>query len=227
MGASWNGYRGRQTIQESVTEDENLLRAGVAAVRTSVLSDRSVSLGVAQPDDTLAATRAKALGLRVTRRSSGGTGLLHLPGDIVWSVIVPRDHPLLRAGVVRAYDRLGSPWIPLLDRVGVPVGWRPSPGVSEAFCLLGRRGSALFSGEAVLGGAAQHLTSRAVLHHGVVGLRTDPNQLAELFDLDPAALARVTSLRQLGVRLPPEELAGPLAGLLADLLGLPGPAGDS
>jgi lipoate-protein ligase A len=214
------GFGGRRKISEILSDDEAMLRRAAPASRVTVISDRGVSLGVSQSLDAPAAVRARDAGLPVAQRSSGGTGMLHLPGDIAWSIVLPRSHPAAR-GPTHAYARLGAPVTTVLDELGVPSVWRASSGLSGQLCLLGARGDALYSGTSVLGGAAQHVTGSALLHHGILNLRIDRPLLANLFQLATEASRSFTCLRDLGVALPAEEVAIRLAVALPRSLAAP------
>ncbi len=208
-----------------VGQDEALLRHGRPTVRVGILADRSLSLGVGQPDEAAAARRATAHGLAVVRRSTGGTGVLHLPGDLAWSVVLDRTDPRVGRDFVRAYGRLGAGAVRFLAERGVAAGWVPAPGLSDEACLLGRRGEVLSAGPRILGGAAQHLTAASILHHGVIAVEGEPDLEAELFDVPTALLrARRAGLRELGVTLSSEWLAARLLEDLARSLEDPGAA---
>jgi lipoate-protein ligase A len=207
-------FEGRRTAAENTESDRALLQAGERAGRVAVLSDRSLSLGVAQSLDTPSARRARERSWAVGQRSTGGTGVLHLPGDIAWAMVLPRDHPAVGRDFVRAYDRLGRGVVEALAPMGAAVSWGPPIHFSADFCLLGPRGRVLSREGRVLGGAAQHATGAALLHHGVVALRVDRTALRELFELSDAALDHVTCLRELGVPLPAEEIAQAIAARL-------------
>jgi lipoate-protein ligase A len=211
MSQAPDAFRGRRKVAEILREDEALLQQGAPAFRVAVIGDRALSIGVAQPEDAPAALRAKELGFPVAHRSSGGTGMLHLPGDIAWTVVLSRSDPTAGRDYTRAYPRLGAALPVLLAAVGVTAGWRPSPGLSEELCLLGSRGDALFAGPVVIGGAAQHLTRSALLHHGVLNLRIDRPLLGTLFHLEPSVTRSVGCLRELGVALAAEEIGIRLA----------------
>jgi lipoate-protein ligase A len=192
-------FEGRRTAAENTESDRALLQAGERAGRVAVLSDRSLSLGVAQSLDTPSARRARERSWAVGQRSTGGTGVLHLPGDIAWAMVLPRDHPAVGRDFVRAYDRLGRGVVEALAPMGAAVSWGPPIHFSADFCLLGPRGRVLSREGRVLGGAA---------------LRVDRTALRELFELSDAALDHVTCLRELGVPLPAEEIAQAIAARL-------------
>ena len=203
------------TGAENVAEDDRLLAEGKAAVRVARLSDTSVSIGVAQSARTACARAANAAGIPLVHRSTGGTGLLHLPGDLAWSVVLPRRHPMVGSDYAKGYARLGAGVVDALRARDVPAAWTPPIGVAPEYCFLGPRGEALSVGGRVLGGAAQHLTSRALLHQGVVARRVDVPQLERLFGLRREVSERhLTGLADWDLDSAPELFAKEVLGSL-------------
>ncbi len=178
----------RITSEARVERDERLLREGRPAVRAEILADPGLSIGVqsAPVGDCLAA--ARHLGIEVSHRRSGGTGVLTLPGDIVWTLVIPRSDPRCAGDFLHAYDRWGAPVVELLEARGRPAHWGPPPGRSSSLCPLGSRGQVLWSDGRVVGAAAQHLTAGALLHHGIL-FWSPRTELAEaLWPEDTAAI---------------------------------------
>jgi lipoate-protein ligase A len=200
---------------EEFAADERLLRRGEPAVRVSVLDGPAVSYGVGVREDADYLARARGDGVPVARRTSGGTGVLHAPGDLAWSLVIPRADPLVGRDFVRGYSRLGAGVVRFLARVGISATWEPAPGLTPDYCVLGPRGQVLSVGPHVLGGAAQHLSRTALLHQGMIPLTVDRERIARLFAIpDLGWTARLTGLRELGVTAPPRELADQLAAAL-------------
>lgn len=186
--------------EEVLRGDERLLELGRPTVRVGRFAEAAVSRGVGQRREDATSQRARELGLPVVRRGSGGSSLLHLPGDLFWSLLLQRDHPLAGRGYVRRYAELGEGWRTFLRRKGLPTAsWVDPPACNEGYCLLSSRGRVLAVQGRVLGGASQHVTSRALLHHGCVSASLDRRRLAEVFDLHDEERARLTSLRDEGV----------------------------
>jgi lipoate-protein ligase A len=190
----------------------------VPAVRAAVLTDRAVSYGIGVRPEAAYLVRAANAGVSVVRRSTGGSGLLHAPGDLAWSIVLPRADPRVGRDYVRAYARFGEGVVRFLSERGVRARWLDPPGTDPDYCLLSARGLVLGHDQKILGGAAQHLTGGALLHSGIVPLEIDRPLLGKLFGLSTTAVNRLTSLRELGVEGPPEELAWKLAARLADAL---------
>lgn len=200
---------------EEFVADERLLRAGRAAVRVSVLDERALSVGVAVPDAAPFVLRARRTGLPVVRRTSGGTGVLHAPGDLAWSVVLPKEHPAVGRGFVRAYGRIGAGVVRALARHGAPVAWASAPELAPDCCVLSGRGEVLGSGARIVGGAAQHLAGGALLHQGMIAAAVDRPLHATLFELPPHAADRLVGWRELGAPVEPRRLAETVAAELA------------
>jgi lipoate-protein ligase A len=197
-----------------------MLRAGVPAVRVGVVTDLAVSYGLGVPEDAAYLERARGQGVAVVRRGSGGTGVLHAPGDIVWSVVLPRSDARVGRDFVRAYPRLGAGVVRFLARHTVPAEWGPPPDLVADYCVLSARGQVLTARGRVLGGAAQHLSRSAILHQGTLPHEVDRPRIAELFSIsDPELTGRLVGLRELGLGAPPQDLAHELATGLVSSLG--------
>jgi lipoate-protein ligase A len=201
---------------ENVRADEAILRRGAVDARVGILDDVAVSVGVGVAPTSAYLVRARAAGLPVVRRTSGGTGLLHAPGDLVWTVVLPRRDPRVGRSYVTDYPRLGAGVVRFLEAAGVPARWVPSSGSSTSYCTLGGRGHVLVVGDRILGGAAQHLTRSALLHHGILPRTLDRPMIEGLFDL-PAegAVDRLTCLEELGCSEPARRQAEQLATALS------------
>ena len=78
-------------------------------------------LGSAQPDDAVDRRVATALGVAVVRRRSGGGAVLLMPGEFVWlDLVVPAGDPLWSDDVSRAMGSVGLLWQDALADLGVP-----------------------------------------------------------------------------------------------------------
>jgi lipoate-protein ligase A len=204
------------TSQAYTRADEERLREGQPVVSVAVLSSAALSVGVSQRENARCIVRARELGLPVVRRSTGGLGLWHAPGDVVWSLVLPRTDPRVGRDFSKAYGRFGTGPVRVLQEQGVTAEWLPPLGLTTEYCLLSGRGSVLSVDGRALGGAAQHLTRQALLHHGVLPFRLDPPRLQELFELSPELVEQsLTSLEQVAAGLSPEEWARRLQAILA------------
>jgi lipoate-protein ligase A len=208
-----------RSLSEAIDADERLLRAGDRGVLVSVLVASSLSFGVSDRWPSPFAPKADAERLEVVRRTTGGTGLLHLAGDLTWSVVLPRSDPRVGRDFARAYGRLGQGAVAFLAGVGLAGAWIPAPGLAEQYCTLSGRGQVLAVRDRIVGGAAQHATANAVLHQGTISVGIDRDAIDRIFALArPGPSERLTGLRELGVSLPSAELAARLrAALDADV----------
>jgi lipoate-protein ligase A len=204
---------------ETISRDEAALASAKPLVRVARLSAPALSLGVGQSSNVAPARKARALGLPVLRRNTGGSGVLLGDGDVVWSIVLPRDDPRVGRDFVHAYARFGAGIVRTLETFGVEAAWGPPLGLSEEFCFLGSRGLALVSQGKVLGGAAQHATQKAVLHHGVAPLTLDRQRLEALFGLAPAfSEPMLTTLVELVPQVNPLSFAARLGDMIGDAL---------
>ncbi len=182
-----------------------------------MLTGAGVSYGVSVSSDAPYLRRARALGIAVEPRTSGGTGFLHQDGDLVWAVVRRRADPAVGRDFARAYARLGAGVLATLRGLGVPADWAPAPGLCEDYCPLSSRGQVLASDGQVLGGAAQHATSTALLHHGGIAWTVDRALVERLFDLPVGgAAARLGSLQGHLPHAQPEDVAVALESALWD-----------
>jgi lipoate-protein ligase A len=206
--------------EEFLRGDEELLRKGLPSTQVAVVSTSALSVGVSQGDGAVCAVRARRLGIPVVKRTTGGLGIWHAPGDLLWSIVLPRSDPRVGRDFSKAYARLGSGAVQFLDSLGVPAAWRPPAGLPTECCLLSGRGSVLMVAGRTIGGAAQHLTRGALLHHGVLPYRLDPPRLRELFGLSPELVDRyLMGVEEMAPGRTPTWLAERLLAVLASELG--------
>jgi lipoate-protein ligase A len=203
-------------LQGALRTEEELLRRGSPAVHVAVLADRVLSYGVGVPEGAAYLRRAREDGVAVVRRPSGGSGLVHLPGDLLWAVVLPRGDSRVGRDFVRAYGRLGEGVRRFLGDRDVPAKWVPAPGLVDEYCSLSSRGQVLASRGKVIAAAAQHATHVALLHHGVLPRRLERVDLARWFSLPtPGPADTLTCLEELGLVASAEEQATLLARALA------------
>ncbi|MGP8071522.1 MAG: biotin/lipoate A/B protein ligase family protein [Thermoplasmata archaeon] len=195
---------------------EGMLRAGAPRVNVGVVRDLAVSYGVAEAEGAPYLVRARADGVTTVRRSSGGSGIVHAPGDLVWAVVLPRSDPRVGRDFVRAYDRFGRGLVSFLADRGLEGRWVHAPGLSTEYCPLSERGFVLEVDGKVLAAAAQHLTGSALLHHGTLARAVDRARIARWFSFaTPNAVDRLATLTDLGIGDPPESVARELAAHLS------------
>ena len=159
----------------------------------------AVVLGSTQSDDVVDAEAARAAGVAVVRRRSGGGAVWVGPGDPHWvDVIVPRGHALWTDDVGQAFLPIGRAWQGALAALGVGgthlhedrLACGPLGGT---VCFAGRGPGEVLLGEAKVVGISQRRTRAGARFQCAVPVRWDPAPLAALLRdrPDPEALARV------------------------------------
>jgi lipoate-protein ligase A len=212
-------FEGRLDGETNIERDEALLRVGGLAGRVAALRGPLVSLGVGQTLHDPVAVRARGAGIPVVRRHSGGSGLYHVDGDLAWTIVLPRTDARVGRDYTHAYDRLGAPLVGFLREFGLHAAWATPFDLSNSYCLFGGRGRVLTVDGRAVGGAAQHASAHAVLHHGILNLSVDRSRVSELFDIPRQLLnEKLTSLRELGIDLTLEALGRRIATRLDGFL---------
>lgn len=152
----------------------------------------AIVLGSAQRDDVVDLDTARAAGVDVVRRRSGGGAVWVAPGDPHWiDVVVPRGDPLWDDDVGRAFLPLGRAWQRALGSLGIDgtevhgggLVCRPG-GALACFATIGP-GEVLL-GERKVVGISQRRTRAGARFQCAVPVRWDPAPLAALL-ADPAA----------------------------------------
>lgn len=198
-------------LSEYARRDEEWLGSHRCGARAGLVARECLSVGVSQKDNLPSLDRARRAGIPLVRRSTGGSGVLLSPQDLLWSLILPRSHLLATPPVTAAYGRLGGAVTRFLAGLGIAAEWGEPLDLSAEFCPFGARGSPLLARGRVIGGAAQHLTATLLLHHGFLYYRHDPVRPSQLFDVSRQTLAdRVTFLERAGARGNAESLSSAL-----------------
>ncbi len=118
--------------------------------------------------------RARAQGVGVVRRISGGGTVVH-DGDLTYCVVAPADTPGLPGDLAGSYAWIRDLLVAALHRAGVAASAaRPRPGAARLdVCFAGSTGSEVELDGRKLIGSAQRRTPRAFLQHGSIRLRDD------------------------------------------------------
>jgi lipoyl(octanoyl) transferase len=161
----------------------------------------AVSLGYGQRlDGRIDLAAARALGVDVVRRLTGGSAILHEDAslELTYSVVAAAGDFAGAEGLLDTYRWIGAALASGLRGLGAAVDMvavQPSdPATMPAFCFA-RTGS--FEIEArgrKIVGSAQRRRGTAFLQHGSVMLAADPARLSAVFPGEPDPFAGMTTL---------------------------------
>jgi lipoate-protein ligase A len=148
-------------------------------------------LGSAQPDDHVDLDRARAAGIEVVRRRSGGGAVLLVPDEVVWvDVIVPVTSPVWDPDVVRSAGWLGDAWMealggfgPSAGATGMRVHRGPLVGSqwSRHVCFAGVGPGEVLDGRSKLVGVSQRRTRLHARFQCALHRHWQPELIAGLF----------------------------------------------
>jgi lipoate-protein ligase A len=177
-------------------------------------------LGYGQDPPGVDLAACQALGVRVLRRVSGGTGVLH-HRDLAVALALPASHPWA-ASIPGLYDHLVSALQAALETLGVPVqkGERDAvmAGPRSPICFEGHLGESLLWDGRKAVGCAQVRRARSSLVEAHLLLHDDVETAARCFGV-PADRVRAAM-----APLPAVDtwaLGRAVTASLADALGLP------
>jgi lipoate-protein ligase A len=153
----------------------------------------AVVLGSTQSEDVIDAERARAAGITVARRRSGGGAVLVTPDDPVWvDVWLPAGDPLWAHDVGHAFDWLGQSWADALTSCGMEEvaphlgGSVACTRWSSAVCFGGvGSGEVLTADGKKIVGLSQRRNRFGAWFHTACVLHWDPKDLVGILSLSP------------------------------------------
>lgn len=180
----------------SATADPDRRAIGICRV-----SAPAVVLGSTQRPSVVDIERARAAGLAVARRRSGGGAVLVTPDDPIWvDAWVPRDDRLWADDVARAFDWLGDTWSRALEHLGIAGvsvhrgGLVACTSWSSLICFGGvGTGEVLDVDGRKVVGISQRRTRSGAWFHSACLRRWDPGPLLGVLDLEPDERAAAQS----------------------------------
>lgn len=185
----------------------------------------TLTLGRFQSVDSVDLAACRMLGVDVTRRFTGGRGVLH-DDEVTYSIVagvrdgIPRgtsaSYRVLSEALVRAYRELG---------VDAELTARSRGDRGSAACYLHATNADLSLGARKLSGSAQVWHRDSVLQHGSFVISRDVDREVALFGLDEqarVAMAESTATLAgiLGRRPPVEDVQRAVAAGLRAVLGV-------
>lgn len=209
------------TAAENMARDEALLAEGVPTVRLYGWRPAAVSLGRAQTEADVDLDAARAWGLDVVRRATGGGAILHNETEVTYAVILPLDHPGLPRDITGSFAFLSDGVVRALRMLGLPAEIESVPdNTRESLCYVRKQGTNVMVRGRKISGGAQRRNGQAVLQHGTVIVERDEERMARLFRTDAETIrGRVTSLEEEGVRVSREKLVEALVAGFRQSLG--------
>lgn len=211
---------GHQSAAANMARDEALLAEAQPVVRLYGWRPAAVSLGRAQTEADVDLEAARAWGLDVVRRATGGGAILHNEREVTYAVVLPLDHLGLPRDIAGSFSFLSAGVVRGLQALGLPAHVESVPdNTRETLCYVRKQGTNVMVNGRKISGGAQRRSDKAVLQHGTVIVERDEARMARLFGTQVDSIcARVTSLEEEGVRVSRDKLVEALvAGFRASL----------
>ncbi len=214
MSSSWvvERHRGSATDLHGLVPPED----GRRRIWVLDVSRPAVVLGSTQDAGAVDERAARAAGVDVARRRSGGGAVWVAPGEPTWiDVVVPRDDPLWSDDVAGAFAPVGRAWASALAELGLDGATvHDGPLVrtewSDLVCFAGTGpGEVLHPDGGKVVGISQRRTRGAARFQCALPRRWEPGALAALLVApDGRPLAEVPGALD-ALRLAGAGLAGP------------------
>lgn len=164
----------------------------VRSVRLLEVASPALILGSAQPFTHVDPSAARAAGIEVVRRRSGGGAVYVSRSTVVWvDVVVPQGDPLWHHDVGVAAWWLGEAWARTLSEAGVGGArvWESAmrrTAWSDRVCFAGTGPGEVLLGESKVVGISQRRTRSAALFQTALVVDWDPGRLLDVLALDEA-----------------------------------------
>jgi lipoate-protein ligase A len=129
----------------------------------------------------------KKYGTSVVRRFTGGGAVYQDQGNLNWTVVLRRDHPLAKVkGILEVFKVFSSPILDGIKTLEIRAEFKPP--------------NSIFVGDKKISGMAAHIKREAILCHGTLLVNTDLNRLTGVLKL---VKNKVTNLhRELDMQIP-------------------------
>lgn len=193
---------------------------GRASLVCSSWVDPVVVLGYAQPSEDVDLEFCRDRGIRVLRRISGGTGVLHVR-DLSVALALSTGHQWAR-GIAAGYEGFLDALEPALRSAGAEVerlaGKAPGFRERSPICFEDQLSETLAVGGKKAVGCAQARRAEGVLIHAAVLMQLDAELYARVFGVDEERVSR--GLAPIAIDLDVASLSRMLASAFAESLGL-------
>jgi lipoate-protein ligase A len=216
---------------EAMAYDETAARTAAAGgprtVRLYRWRPSTLSLGYRQATESVDWAACERAGVDVVRRNTGGGGIYHdTYGDVSYSVVAPADE--VPGDLLETYRLFCEPLFDAFERLGVDARFVADEhdAVHEPACYLRALHPAhdIVAGDGrKLSGNAQYRRQDAVIQHGSVTFRAEPERHLDCFATDDVThadfSARVTSLEEQNAAVTRAEVVTTLEDALAEWAG--------
>src|SRR5262245_29738467 len=194
--------------------DEALLRGRLEPGRGPTLrffawSPPTLSLGYGQPlDARIDLAAARAMGIGVVRRLTGGSAILHEGPDLelTYSVVAGAGDFPGADDLLATYQWIGAALAAGLRGLGAPAEMVPvqpsDPAAMPAFCFARTGSYEIEVAGRKLVGSAQRRQGAAFLQHGSIMLGAAPERLRRVFPAEADPLRGMTTLEAVLGRRP-------------------------
>ena len=201
----------------------------VRSVRLLEVASPALVLGSAQPFSHVDPSAARAAGIEVVRRRSGGGAVYVSQSAVVWvDVVVPRGDPLWHPDVGMAAWWLGEAWARALSQAGVGGSrvWESAmrrTAWSDRVCFAGTGPGEVLLGECKVVGISQRRTRSAALFQTALVVDWDPGRLLDVLALDAAQRrAALDELARAAIGVGAQAATAAFEALASSLADLPG-----
>ncbi len=125
-------------------------------------------------------------GASVVRRFTGGGAVYQDHGNLNWTIVSRRDHPLAKVkGILEVFKVFSSPILEGIRALGVRAEFKPP--------------NSIFVGDKKISGMAAYVKRESILCHGTLLVNTDLNILTNV--LTPVKTEVTTLQRELGMKI--------------------------
>jgi len=213
---------------EAMAYDEAAARTaangGPRTVRLYRWRPSTLSLGYRQAPESVDWAACERAGVDVVRRNTGGGGIYHdTYGDVSYSIVAPADE--VPGDLLETYELFCEPLFDAFERLGVDARFVDAKrgAIHEPACYLRALHPAhdIVAGDGrKLSGNAQYRREDAVIQHGSITFRSEPERHLDCFatdDVTPGDFSeRVTGLTEQNSDLTRREVVETLESALAE-----------
>jgi lipoate-protein ligase A len=213
---------------EAMAYDEAAARTaangGPRTVRLYRWRPSTLSLGYRQAPESVDWAACERAGVDVVRRNTGGGGIYHdTYGDVSYSIVAPAEE--VPGDLLETYEQFCEPLFDAFERLGVDARFvgEERPAIHEPACYLRALHPAhdIVAGDGrKLSGNAQYRREDAVIQHGSITFRSEPERHLDCFASDAVSPGdfseRVTGLTEQHPDLTRRAVVGTLESALAD-----------